>query len=149
MKKVGSVALILNEKTAIIKANEPLILGSEVLVYSEIPLSDEVKSKSGMNSVTVPKGKLKIIMLQENNYYLASIITKTNSVNSQENQNLGKNLTLYQNIFDKNNSPDVNVPQGEPAEYSAKLDKSQSINAKFSHLVVIGDVVSFQPNLQQ
>jgi len=143
MRKIGSVALILNEKTAIIKASEPLILGIEVLIYTEIPLSDEVKSKSGLNGVTMPKGKMKIIMLQENGVYLASIVTKSTAVSSSENQALARNLSLYNSIFGKN-TQEASIAQDEAAEYSAKLDKTESINAKFTNLVKVGDAVSFQ-----
>lgn len=141
-RKLGQVALILNSKFVVIKSSEPLILGSEVIVYNEVKLNSEQEQSSGIKEPSIPKGKLKVVMLQEDKTYLATVITQRNSNDNAENQSLARSLTLYHAIFGKEDS-ELNSDDGKLASYSAVLDTKQAVNAKISHLVQVGDAVTF------
>ncbi len=143
MNKIGEVALILNEKFALIKTTQPLILGSEISVFKDVALSPENISKVGTQSVQIPKGKLIVLMMQSDNVYLASTITKRAAKASPANTELAKSLSLYNTIFSKAEK-EIDNSGSETAEYSAKLDKSRSMNITMHTLVVPGDSVGFQ-----
>jgi hypothetical protein len=140
MRKLGEVLLILNDKFAVIRATEPLILGSEVQTFKENKLDEAAQTKSGLKEIQIPKGKLKVVMMQENNVYLVSVITKRSAENSSENQSLARSLSLYNSIFGKAPA-EVDNTGGEIAGYSAKLDVSQAIKFDYNVLVSPGDSV--------
>lgn len=138
MRKVGEVVLILNSKFALIKASEPLILGSEITVYSQFS-----SNLSGLSTISIPKGKLKILMLQESNYYLVSVITKKIAIETNENQSLARSLSVYSTIFGEDSATASDIV-GEVANYSAKLETKEALNITLNNLVKVGDSVAFQ-----
>ncbi|RMD76748.1 hypothetical protein D6810_03070 [Candidatus Dojkabacteria bacterium] len=140
-KKIGEVAFILNSKFAVLKTTESLILGSEVLVYNEINLPAEQQT-SGLTSAAVPKGKLKVVMMQDEHVYLASVITRKDMSDSYENQSLSRALTLYHSIFGKEDD-ELLSSDSDLASYSAVLDTTKALNVTISHLVQPGDAITF------
>lgn len=142
MKKVGNVILVLNDKFAVIRSTEPLILGSEVLAYQQVSIDEQNKASSGIAEIKMPKGKLKVLMLQETNIYLVSVVTKKSSEETPDNQTLARSLSLYNSIFGK--TQDGADASGELASYSAKLDVSKAVKVDYKQLVSPGDVVGFQ-----
>jgi hypothetical protein len=149
-KKIGTIALILNLKFLIIKSNQPLILGSEVLVYDEVNLTAEQKATYGVDNPSIPKGKVKILMYQEDGTYLASVISQKNALDTIENNSLARSLSLYHNIFGAEDKEINSSDDSTLANYSAVLDKKFAINAELSSLVKPGDAVTFlQPTSLQ
>ncbi len=151
IKKLGVVVAILNSRLVVIKTEQPLILGSEVLVYDEVKLEQLTNNDAlGVSHTIIPKGKLKIIMLQEDDIYLASTISKKNALDSQENVSLARSLSLYSQIFVNKDIEFDKLDDSNIADYSAKLDTSKSLKADISPLVRPGDYITFvQPsNLQ-
>ena len=134
MQKIGEVELILNEKFALIKTSEPIILGSEVLIYveKEIP--------STQDKIEIPKGKLKVVMIQGENRYLVSIISKKIEDQNQGNVALARSLSMFGNIFDKTKTEVTNGD--ENASYSAQLDSTVAVGLDINPLVKPGDLVS-------
>lgn len=163
MKKVGEVVLILNERIALLKATEAVIIGSEVSAMVEIPLADEQRKKVGVESLKLAKGKLKVLQMQAENLYLISTINKAGMTSTEENTTLAKSLTLYNQIFKKkeeakkteDGQSTQSAPQaqaqpaaaasgeGDKAEYSANLNKKESMNVDFSLPVKVGDSIFF------
>jgi hypothetical protein len=142
MNKVGEIILILNKKFAIVRTTRPIILGSEVLAYKEAALNDGSKQQSGLDNVSIPKGKLKVIMQQGENLYILSIIDKNTMEANAENETLARNLSSFKQIFNQEN-PTGQPSEDEVAPYSARLDESQSVNVDINPLVVIGDSIAY------
>ncbi len=136
MKKVGKITYIADSKFAIAETTEFLILGSEVLVCNEIQLGSED------NTFRIPKGKLKVVMLQNENNYLLSVVSKDKAEDTQDNQSLSRSLSIFASLF-PNNAGEVEIPAGELAEYSAKLDSGDKENIKVNPKVNIGDAIFF------
>lgn len=134
MQKIGEVELILNQKFALIKTTEPIILGSEVLIYveKEIPNTQD--------KIEIPKGKLKVVMIQGENRYLVSVISKKIEDQNQSNVALARSLSMFGNIVD-NTKPEVANGE-ESATYSAQLDSSVAVGLDINPLVKPGDLVS-------
>lgn len=137
MQKIGEVEIILNEKFALIKTQEPVILGSEVLIYVEqqIPGSE--------TKIEIPKGKLKVVMIQGENRYLVSVISKKIEDQNQANVALARSLSMFGVIFNKPED-EANIDTEEQATYSAKLDASSAVGLDIDPLVKPGDLVSIR-----
>lgn len=144
MNKVGEIALILNSKFAIAKTTTPLILGSEVLAYTEIKVDDTNKDTSGIEKVSIPKGKLKVILRQSENQYLLSIIDRNSMEANAENESLARNLSSFKQIQASNQAQ-----QNSEAPYSAQLDQSFSLNLEFNPLVIPGDSIAYTNHQSQ
>lgn len=137
MRKIGEVKLILNNKFVVIKTTEPIILGSEVMVYKEIEVN-----LPNLQYVSIPKGKLKVLLLQENNYYIASVITKKIALNNNENASVARSLNLYSLIFSQKENNDIPTVEGELSNYSAQLDTKDSLNISVDLQVKVGDSIA-------
>lgn len=144
MNKVGEIALILNSKFAIAKTTTPLILGSEVLAYTEIKVADADKDNSGIETVSIPKGKLKVILRQSENQYLLSIIDRNSMEANAENESLARNLSSFKQIQASNQAQ-----QNSEAPYSAQLDRSFSLNLEFNPLAIPGDSIAYTNHQSQ
>lgn len=138
MRKVGEIILILNDKFAVIKTSELLILGSEITVYSEIRIP-ELQNYS-INNLIIPKGKLKVAILQESNVYLVTIIARNTMQETPENQNIAKSVSTYKSFFD---NVTLDNTSNEPAPYSAKMDLVKSLNLEINTNVCVGDSIAF------
>jgi len=141
IKKVGQVVGILNSKFAIIKTTEPLIIGSEIIVFAE-----KESSIDGLQMIMIPKGKLKVVMIQNNNFYIVSVITKGIAINSPSNVNLAKVLSAFSIIFGEDLGASASEIEDNIANYSALLDESQSLNVVYDKKVKVGDSVGFSSN---
>lgn len=137
MRKVGEVILVLNSKFAVIKTTELLNLGSEVTVYSEIKIPE--LQNSLLSSIIIPKGKLKIAILQEPNIYLATVISRRSMIETPENQNLAKSITTYKSFFENNERS----TEEELSPYSAQMDILKSLNVEINTNVSAGDSIAF------
>ncbi len=137
MRKVGEVILVLNSKFAVIKTTELLNLGSEVTVYSEIKIPE--LQNSLLSSIIIPKGKLKIAILQEPNIYLATVISRRSMIETPENQNLAKSITTYKSFFENNEKS----TEEELSPYSAQMDILKSLNVEINTNVSAGDSIAF------
>jgi hypothetical protein len=139
MKKVGEITYIADSKFAIAKTTEFLILGSEVLVCAEIKLDGE------MNAFRIPKGKLKVVMLQDENIYLLSVVTKNNAEDTHDNQTLIRSLSIFSSLFPKNAGTTEVPASGDTdlAEYSAKLDAANKADIKINPKVQENDSIYF------
>lgn len=150
MNKVGEVVLVLNDKFVVAKTTTGLIIGSEVLVYKEIAIGEQAQSVSGLTSIELPKGKMKVISMQSENTYLLSVVTKDQAEMSDVNQTLALSLSAFNTIFGEKKegeNPDGDVAiqsSDEVAPYSAKIDTSSAMNVDFNPLTTYGDAVSFQ-----
>jgi hypothetical protein len=139
MKKVGEIAFVADSKFAVAKTTEFLILGSEVLVCSEIKLPNEE------STFRIPKGKLKVVMLQDENIYLLSVVTKTNAEDTHDNQTLVRSLSIFSSLFPKNAGTTEVPSNGDTAlaEYSARLDAVDKADIKINPKVVASDSIYF------
>ncbi len=135
MKKVGKITYIADSKFAIAETTEFLILGSEVLVCNEI-------NTGGENAFKIPKGKLKVVMLQDENKYLLSVVSKDKAEDSSDNQSLARTLSIFASLF-PNNAGEVEIPTGELADYSAQLDATGRENIKINPKVSVGNEIYF------
>lgn len=138
MRKVGEITFIADSKFAIAKTTEFLILGSEVLVCQDIKLPNEE------NTFRIPKGKLKVVMLQDENVYLLSVVTKNKAEDTHDNQTLIRSLSIFSSLFPKNAGSTV-IPENdtELAEYSAKLEAANLSDIKVNPKVVATDSIYF------
>lgn len=139
MKKVGEIAFVADARFAVAKTTEFLILGSEVLVCSEIKIPNEE------TTFRIPKGKLKVVMLQDENVYLLSVVSKKNAEDTHDNQTLIRSLSIFSSLFPKPAStteiPDTN--DTELAEYSAQLDAADKADIKINPKVQANDTIYF------
>lgn len=141
MRQIGEIAFILNSKFAVAKTTQSLILGSEVMIFDDIQVPEDVKARYGLQSLAIPKGKLMVVMFQGNDFYLLSTITNVNSTKSSENDSLARNLSIYKSIFGSDPAIETIKSNGELVNYSAMLDTKSSVNAKMNMLVQPGDPV--------
>lgn len=141
MKQIGEIAFILNSKFAVAKTTQSLMLGSEIMIFDDIPVPEDVKSKYSLTTLAIPKGKLMVVMFQGNDFYLLSTITNANSTKSSENDSLARNLSIYKSIFGSDPAIETIKSNGELVNYSAMLDTKSSINAKMNMVVQPGDPV--------
>lgn len=141
MKQIGEIAFILNSKFAIAKTTQSLMLGSEIMIFDDIQVPEDVKTKYSLTSLAIPKGKLMVVMFQGNDFYLLSTITNANSTKSSENDSLARNLSIYKSIFGSDPAIETIKSNGELVNYSAMLDTKSSMNAKMNMLVQPGDPV--------
>lgn len=137
MRKIGEVILVLNNKFAVIKTTELLNLGSEVTVYSEIKIPE--LQNSLLSYIVIPKGKLKVAILQEPNIYLVTVISRKLMQETPENQNLAKSVISYKSFFDK----ELKNSDEELAPYSAQMDLLKSLNIDINTNVGLGDSIAF------
>lgn len=171
MKKVGEVVLILNDRVAVMKTTQPVILGSEVSAIKEVQLAGDQQSRVGVSSLQLSKGKLKVLQMQGEGLYLISTISKATMTANEENVALAESLKLYKQIFNKEDKKkdegkeganaqtskqpeqqtantsqkpveDVKV-QNDKAEYSARLNEKEAMNVDFSLPVKVGDAIFF------
>lgn len=141
MKQIGEIAFILNSKFAVAKTTQSLMLGSEIMIFDDIQVPEDVKTKYSLTSLAIPKGKLMVVMFQGNDFYLLSTITNGNSTKSSENDSLARNLSIYKSIFGSDPAIETIKSNGELVNYSAMLDTKSSVNAKMNMLVQPGDPV--------
>jgi hypothetical protein len=141
MKQIGEIAFILNSKFAVAKTSQSLMLGSEIVVFDDVPVPEEVKTKYSLTTLAIPKGKLMVVMFQGNDFYLLSTISNSNGTKSTENDSLARNLSIYKSIFGSDIPTETNKPNGELVNYSAMLDTKSGINAKMNMMVASGDPI--------
>ena len=70
MESLGTIVAILNEKLVLIKADKPLPENSEMTVFGRVS-PEGLQERCGVPYLDFPKGKIRIVSPQTENFYLA------------------------------------------------------------------------------
>jgi hypothetical protein len=139
MKTLGKVEAILNDYLVLISSTEPLSPDEIVVVYSAIE-DPKLREVGYSEPIHYPKGKLQIVYPQKNDLYLAKRFrgteTRTRKVitPSPLSRSLGNLLFQFQ-------PESKEITEEVPGDWSAELNKEQSLNISITNLVSVGDAV--------
>jgi hypothetical protein len=139
MEIVGSIKAILNNQLVLIQSDHFLKHGEIVQVFQEIK-NNEINEKFNLDRLFYPKGNIRIICEQTNNFYLAERF--------REIQERIKTIT-EPSPLEKSLSGIASVFQGEkkeivekiPGEWSAIFNQNTMIKVEISNSIDINDLV--------
>lgn len=130
MQSLGKVISILNDTQVLIRADESLAVGDEVLVFQRI--SVEALIASGVPYVDMPKGRLRISMPQHENVFVAE---RFRVAKAREIALLDQALMATGGLLSKKIAVD------DPSNWSARLDDNASLGIQVDPHIRVGDHV--------
>lgn len=140
MTTLGKIEAILNDQLVVFSSSERLITNEIVSVYAIIEVHPKLKEKGLTKPILYPKGQLRVICPQEENKYLGERFrevkkrTRKEIVPSPIAQNLAS-------LFEQLRTETKEITEEIPGEWSAELNKSQSLNITTSNVVSVGDLI--------
>lgn len=135
MRPIGKIKAILNERVVLIASEEQLMEDETLIVYGEVPLSEELQQKLGIEKITIHKGYIVVGAQQGEKLYLGEASRLKQMIRKLEPPAWSTNFSA---LFGRQ------IEQEVDAGWSALIDKQQSLGIQISKLVKIDDFVSKQ-----
>jgi hypothetical protein len=142
MIKIGFIKSILNNEFLLVESESDLDEGEQLVVYAILE-SEDIKKKTGLDFLAIPKGELIVKNMQARNIYLvATAIFETKkrvSLESPFSNSLGSSLAAsLSGIGLKQVETTVNVQKTTPVA----VNQEENLKINYKKEVSIGDAVS-------
>ncbi len=133
-KTIGKITSIINDQQVLISSETQLYDGQVVYVVEEVS-SDLLKKQSGLQTILIPKGQLKIGLQQDEHIYLASTFRETK--NKKKVIVRDPFIGAFSTVFGKTEE----IITTEYGKWSANVDTSKSLKVDIPKLIAVGDKI--------
>jgi hypothetical protein len=127
MTAIGEVVAILDDKRVLISGYGPLSGDKQVVVFERLPMNAE---NLKIQNLDIPKGRLKVVAPQEENFYLAERFREGTTRRKISTNSLGISALLgdqYEEI---------------PGPWSISMQRDSATGLNFSPHIKVGDLIA-------
>ena len=131
MKIIGEIKAILNENHLVIQVSDDVSAGDELSIVGIIK-NEKIKNEIGLDELYLPKGKVKVMLKQKDDLYLASIAIKEREIVKSKS----RFLNPLANILGE-----TEIIETVPVEKIGTVESSQSLKVELFEKIKLEDKI--------
>lgn len=140
MRTIGKVEQIVNEEYLLISSEEELSTNQVITVFDKLE-NEDIKSKYGLDFLAIPKGEVIVSLKISDKLYLCKVFREV-----QEKRRIISRPSAYDKIYAGAlqallSSTKEEIIETVDSEWSAALNKGQSLGIVVNKEISIGDMV--------
>ena len=136
MRKIGSVAAILDTTRLLVKLDSPsdfIVEGQLLTAFAQV--LDPHVSDLGLKEIYIPKGDLRVVLKQDAGFVLVERFKQVKTdIKRTKKPGVNPFIDVFGGTFEE-------VEVSSPGGWSANIDTDQSLNMKFVETIQVGDPV--------
>jgi hypothetical protein len=135
MDSLGAVAEILNDSLVLVQLKTPVDKEAILTVFKRVT-SEELKKKYGLAELDIPKGEIRIIGHQKDEFYLAERFLRSKEIRRPVQPFIGLSGSLLSSMLAR-----PQIRESVPGGWSAEFSEEGRLNLSVDPRVQVGDQI--------